>query len=77
MLGFAIKDVAGNPLAPVSWTFTTLPAAALAYPYRHPAVTSVVLGMRTPEQVKQNLDLAARPVPEALWDELRESGLIT
>lgn len=55
---------------------TTLPAAALQYPYRHPAVTSVVLGMRTPEQVKQNLDLAAQTVPEALWDDLREHGLI-
>ena len=55
---------------------TTLPAAALAYPYRHPAVTSVVLGMRTPEQVQQNLELAAQSVPEALWSELRELGLI-
>jgi D-threo-aldose 1-dehydrogenase len=56
---------------------TTLPAAALAYPYQHPAVTSVVLGMRTPEQVTQNLDLAAQSVPPALWDELRETGLTT
>jgi D-threo-aldose 1-dehydrogenase len=56
---------------------TTLPAAALAYPYEHPAVSSVVLGMRTPEQVTQNLDLAAQSVPPALWDELRETGLIT
>jgi D-threo-aldose 1-dehydrogenase len=55
---------------------TTLPTAALAYPYQHPAVTGVVLGMRTPEQVKQNLDLASQSVPEALWDELRERGLI-
>jgi D-threo-aldose 1-dehydrogenase len=55
---------------------TTLPAAALAYPYQHPAVTSVVLGMRTPDQVKQNFDLAAQPVPQALWHELRASGLI-
>jgi D-threo-aldose 1-dehydrogenase len=55
---------------------TTLPAAALAYPYHHSAVTSVVLGMRTPEQVKQNLDLAAQSVPDGLWDELRELGLI-
>jgi D-threo-aldose 1-dehydrogenase len=55
---------------------TTLPAAALAYPYQHPAVTSVVLGMRTKEQVTQNLDLAAQSVPPALWDELRETGLI-
>ena len=56
---------------------TTLPAAALKYPFRHPAVTSVVLGMRTPEQVKRNLELAAQAVPESLWDELRRNGLTT
>jgi D-threo-aldose 1-dehydrogenase len=33
--------------------------------------------MRTPDQVKQNLDLAAQSVPESLWDELRDRGLIT
>jgi D-threo-aldose 1-dehydrogenase len=55
---------------------TTLPAAALHYPYQHPAVTSVVLGMRTPAQVKQNLDLAAQSVPAGLWADLRERGLI-
>jgi D-threo-aldose 1-dehydrogenase len=55
---------------------TTLPAAAVAYPYQHPAVTTVVLGMRTPDQVKQNLELAAQRVPEALWDDLRGLGLI-
>jgi D-threo-aldose 1-dehydrogenase len=32
--------------------------------------------MRTPAQVKQNLDLAGQSVPEPLWDELRERGLI-
>jgi D-threo-aldose 1-dehydrogenase len=55
---------------------TTLPAAAVAYPYQHPAVTSVVLGMRTADQVHQNLDLVSQSVPHSLWDELRESGLI-
>jgi len=54
----------------------TLPAAALHYPCQHPAVTSVVLGMRTPSQVKQNLDLAAQSVPAGLWADLRERGLI-
>lgn len=55
---------------------TTLPAAALHFPYGHPAVTSVVLGMRTPDQVKHNLDLAAHRVPAELWDDLRRRGLI-
>ncbi len=40
----------------------TLPAAAVAFPYQHPAVTRVVLGMRTPEQVQQNLDLVAHVI---------------
>jgi D-threo-aldose 1-dehydrogenase len=56
---------------------TTLPAAALHFPYRHPAVTSVVLGMRTPAQVKQNLDLAAQSIPDELWTDLHERGLVT
>jgi D-threo-aldose 1-dehydrogenase len=55
---------------------TTLPAAAIAFSFRHPAVTSVVLGMRTPQQVKRNLYLTEDPVPDALWDELRQRGLI-
>jgi D-threo-aldose 1-dehydrogenase len=55
---------------------TTLPAAALHYPHQHPAVTSVVLGMRTPTQVKQNLDLAAQSVPADLWADLRVRRLI-
>ncbi|MEV8148100.1 aldo/keto reductase [Arthrobacter sp. NPDC080073] len=55
---------------------TTLPAAAIAFSFRNPAVTSVVLGMRTPEQVKRNMDLTEVPVPDALWDELRQRGLI-
>jgi D-threo-aldose 1-dehydrogenase len=55
---------------------TTLPAAALAYPFRHPAVTGVVLGMRTADEVGRNLELVSRPVPEALWSDLQEQGFI-
>jgi D-threo-aldose 1-dehydrogenase len=55
---------------------TSLPAAAVQFSFRHPAVTSVVLGMRTADQVEQNLDLMHQPVPEELWQELRAAGLI-
>jgi D-threo-aldose 1-dehydrogenase len=48
----------------------TLPQAALAFPLRHPAVSSVVLGMRSADEVRQNMALAASPIPEALWDDL-------
>ncbi|GAB1821980.1 aldo/keto reductase [Herbidospora sp. RD11066] len=48
----------------------TLPQAAMAFPLRHPAVSTVVLGMRSVQEVRGNMELAARPVPEALWEEL-------
>ncbi|MFC6093852.1 aldo/keto reductase [Saccharothrix lopnurensis] len=45
-----------------------LPLAALRFPLRHPAVTSVLLGMRTAAEVRANT--SAAEVPEALWAEL-------
>ncbi|MFC7458459.1 aldo/keto reductase [Brachybacterium sp. GCM10030267] len=44
-----------------------LPDLALRYPLRHPAISSVVLGMRTGDQVRQNLERMAREIPEELW----------
>nr|WP_245695381.1 aldo/keto reductase [Streptomyces antibioticus] len=55
---------------------TTLPAASIAFPFTHPAVVNVTLGMRTAEQVRRNVELHAQPVPDGLWAELREQGLI-
>lgn len=45
----------------------TLPQAALQFPGRHPAVTRVVAGMRSAEEVRRNLALLAAPVPASLW----------
>jgi D-threo-aldose 1-dehydrogenase len=53
-----------------------LEAAALQFPFGHPAVVSVLSGMRSPEQVRQNVAWFAHPVPMALWHHLRERGLI-
>ncbi|WP_427170609.1 aldo/keto reductase [Arthrobacter sp. 92] len=55
---------------------TTLPAAALTFSFRNPAVTSVVVGMRTAAQVERNVVLAQQSVPESLWTDLHERGLI-
>ncbi|MFD5540586.1 aldo/keto reductase [Streptomyces sp. NPDC127079] len=55
---------------------TTLPAAAIAFPRTHPAVVNVTLGMRTADQVRRNVALHARAVPDGLWAELRAQGLI-
>lgn len=47
-----------------------LPDVALQFPRRHPAIGSVVLGMRTGAQVRQNLERFHREIPAALWEEL-------
>lgn len=54
----------------------TLPQAAIAYPRLEPAVVNVCLGMRTADHVASNVQLAETPVPQALWDELNEVGLL-
>ncbi|MEU5727149.1 aldo/keto reductase [Micromonospora sp. NPDC047738] len=53
-----------------------LPQAAMAFVARHPAVASVVVGMKTIEQVTNNAELAATHVPNELWDDLVAEGLI-
>jgi D-threo-aldose 1-dehydrogenase len=47
-----------------------LAAAAIQFPMRHPAVTSIVVGCRSPEEVEADVALLATPVPDALWAEL-------
>jgi D-threo-aldose 1-dehydrogenase len=54
----------------------TLPAAALHFALAHPAVSSVVLGAVTPEEVERNLALAATAPPAGLWAELKAAGLL-
>jgi len=46
---------------------TTLPTAALQFPLRHPAVSSVVAGMRTAEQCVVNVEWANAKIDEQLW----------
>jgi D-threo-aldose 1-dehydrogenase len=53
-----------------------LPAAALAFPLRHPAVASVLSGARSPEEVAGILDWMALEIPEALWSDLAAAGLL-
>ncbi|MEU2427283.1 aldo/keto reductase [Streptomyces sp. NPDC007851] len=55
---------------------TTLPAAAIAFPLTHPSVINVTLGMRDPGQVRRNARLHRQPVPQGLWHDLRDQGLL-
>ena len=54
----------------------TLPEAAVQFPFLHPAVASVVVGVRRPEEVVALLDRWAAPVPAELWSALAEEGLV-
>lgn len=54
----------------------TLRAAALQFPLAHPALRSVVAGMRSPQEVVENTEALRLPIPAALWQDLRAQGLI-
>ena len=47
-------------------------AAALQFPLQHPAVTSVVTGMRSTAEVRDNLELMRMPIPAAFWSALAQ-----
>jgi D-threo-aldose 1-dehydrogenase len=53
-----------------------LPSAALQFPLGHPAVATVALGMRAPEEVEQNVELFAAEAPSDFWAELKHEGLL-
>lgn len=53
-----------------------LGAVALQFTLAHPAVTTVVAGHASPDQVDTNLAWLEWPVPAELWSELKAEGLI-
>ena len=54
----------------------TVPQLAVQFPLRHPAVSTVVLGAEPPEQITRNAGLADAAVPQELWAELEDAGLL-
>jgi D-threo-aldose 1-dehydrogenase len=53
-----------------------LRAAAIQFPLAHPAVAGLIAGVRTVEHLDEYPELMRRPIPPALWDELRADGSI-
>jgi D-threo-aldose 1-dehydrogenase len=53
-----------------------LGAAALQFPFGHPAVASVIPGPNTTEQVRTNLQWLRTEIPADLWAELKAEGLL-
>lgn len=54
-----------------------LRAAAIQFPFTHPAVTCVLVGARSPVEAEDAVAMSAVPVPGVLWADLRSEGLIT
>lgn len=52
-------------------------AAALQFPLQHPAVSSILVGMRSAGEVVENVQFLNRPIPEAFWSALAGEGLIS
>lgn len=50
--------------------------AALQFAAAHPAVSSLVVGAVSPEEVAANMAGITTPIPSSLWDALRAAGLV-
>jgi aryl-alcohol dehydrogenase-like predicted oxidoreductase len=53
-----------------------LRAAAIQFPLAHPAVTTVVVGANSPEQVEDAVAMFRFPVPAGFWSGLKSAGLL-
>jgi D-threo-aldose 1-dehydrogenase len=53
-----------------------LPTAAIQFPFRHPAVVNVTVGASRPEQISESAERMSTKVPDELWQDLQERGLI-
>lgn len=45
-------------------------AAAMRFPFTHPAVRSILIGAHEPQHVHANLEAFHHPIPQALWEDL-------
>ena len=51
-------------------------AAALQFPLAHPAVASVVAGLRTRQEVASAIHRLTAPIPSRLWTRLKEANVL-
>ncbi len=54
----------------------SLTAAALQFPLVHPCVACVIPGMASAAEVVANVDAFTTAIPDALWGDLRDEGLL-
>ncbi|MEU2789636.1 aldo/keto reductase [Streptomyces sp. NPDC007100] len=53
-----------------------LKAAALRFPFGHPAVAGALVGAASPEEARENAGLFTYDIPDALWHALTDRGLL-
>jgi D-threo-aldose 1-dehydrogenase len=53
-----------------------LAAAAVQFPVGHSAVATVLCGVRSPEEIEEDVRLARLPIPGSLWAELKAENLL-
>lgn len=53
-----------------------LKAAALRFPFGHPAVAAAVVGAATPDEMAENARLFTHDIPDGLWHTLVARGLL-
>ncbi|HLV34780.1 MAG TPA: aldo/keto reductase [Spirillospora sp.] len=53
-----------------------LKAAAVQFVKAHPAMTALVIGAESAEQLAETLEALRTPIPRAFWHDLREADLI-
>jgi D-threo-aldose 1-dehydrogenase len=64
-----IRDVCGRHGVPIK-------AAAVQFPLGHPAVTCVVVGCRSQQQLDESIEMFGLDIPSALWSDLKAEGLL-
>jgi D-threo-aldose 1-dehydrogenase len=52
-----------------------LPSAALAFPLLHPAVDAIAVGMRSPQEVDEDVRRFRTEIPDRLWHDLLADGI--
>jgi D-threo-aldose 1-dehydrogenase len=52
----------------------SLAAAALRFPLRHPAVSAVLVGVRSVAELDENVAALHAPIPDELWTDLAHAG---
>lgn len=53
-----------------------LAAAAIQFPLRHPAVSSVIVGCRSADEVVRNVDAYHWDIPDQLWQRLADEDFV-